>query len=76
MMQLSMFDDNHKTVRPKRVKARQLDMFAGGDLFGGGVAKADCPSDRLFDLVLAYPDETEDEAREREAREAHINTLF
>jgi len=77
-MQISMFPEMvpNKAPRKRKPKAQQMSMFTDGELFGGGVRKADCPSDRVYDLVLAYPDETEAEAVEREARQAHINTLF
>ena len=79
MQQFSMFPEMvpNKQPRKRKAKAQQMSMFTDGELFGGGVARATVPANpRLFDLVLAYPDETESEAVEREARQAHINTLF
>lgn len=69
-MQLSMFDEvPAKVVKAKRVKAAPVDMFAGLDLTGGGVAKMGCPSERREALVLRRSGETDEARIDREARE-------
>jgi len=68
--QLSMFEDvPEKVVKPKRVKASSVDMFAGQDLSGGRVTKLECDSPTREALVLRRPGETDAERLEREARE-------
>ncbi|MEM6280571.1 MAG: hypothetical protein AAF787_00140 [Chloroflexota bacterium] len=82
MKQLALFDDMpDKSPCKKPAKPQQVAMFSSGELFLSRVTRLECPNPSgapgtLFDLVLAYPDETEEEAREREARERHINSMF
>lgn len=70
MLQLSMFDEvPNKPVKVRKVKATQLSMFAGHDM-SAKAGRAVVPADaKPMALVLAHPDEDEDMARERMARE-------